>query len=57
MTINEAMPEIERRFWNAATAALTEAQKLKLKAIKYFMFNPAGKDLVKAADMLSEIGF
>lgn len=57
MSINYLMPEIERRFWQAATSTLTEAQKLKLQTIEYLIFHPAGKDIITAADLLAEIGF
>ncbi len=57
MDIEKESQKIYTRFWNATEAALGEVKADKLKAAEFFLFDPTGKDLVKAAELLGEIGF
>lgn len=54
---NEEEMAIFHRFWQMAAAVLDEAQQLKLKTIEYLLFNLRGKNVAKAAELLSEMGF
>ena len=54
---SEETHELMIRFQKAAAAAVNAEQKLQLEAIEYYLFHPVARDVVKAAEMLSEIGF
>lgn len=54
---NQEKQAIFDRFRKASKTALDEAQFLKFKIIADLLFTPGGQDFIKAAGLLSEIGF
>jgi hypothetical protein len=57
MNINDESRKVYARFWNAVEAELDEVKAAKLKVAMYFLFSPTGQDFIKAAEVLSEMGF